>query len=252
MAQAKRSKVLLADIAKIYESSDVIQLSAALSQGVDRLRFPSAAYVYNPLSYARLPHEDYLNKYSGLGAKTIFLGMNPGPFGMAQIGVPFGEIEAARTYLGISGKVGSPKKVHPKRRIEGFACKQSEVSGRRFWDWAKSHRPVAKDFFKEFFVVNYCPLVFMESAGKNLVPEKLPPSERSPLFDLCDAALERTTELLNIEKIIGIGKFAGERAKYVCPDLALGHILHPSPACPAANRGWAEAAEITLKEMGVI
>jgi single-strand selective monofunctional uracil DNA glycosylase len=31
----------------------------------------------------------------------------------------------------------------------------------------------------------------------------------------------------------------------------LGKVLHPSPASPAANRGWAEAATRQLIEQGV-
>jgi len=41
--------------------------------------------------------------------------MNPGPWGMAQTGVPFGEINAVKDWLGINAEVDKPQKQHPKR-----------------------------------------------------------------------------------------------------------------------------------------
>ncbi|MEC7542637.1 MAG: single-stranded DNA-binding protein, partial [Verrucomicrobiota bacterium] len=34
-------------------------------------------------------------------------------------------------------------------------------------------------------------------------------------------------------------------------DIRIGRILHPSPASPAANRGWAEAATKQMLEQGI-
>ena len=34
-------------------------------------------------------------------------------------------------------------------------------------------------------------------------------------------------------------------------DIRIGRVLHPSPASPAANRGWAAAAEKQLLALGV-
>ena len=36
-----------------------------------------------------------------MAKRVVFLGMNPGPFGMAQVGVPFGEVAAVRDWLRI-------------------------------------------------------------------------------------------------------------------------------------------------------
>lgn len=44
-------------------------------------------YVYNPLEYAWDTHRLYAEKYCHSGQSVLFLGMNPGPFGMAQTGV---------------------------------------------------------------------------------------------------------------------------------------------------------------------
>lgn len=211
------------------------------------------SYVYNPLAYAWAAHDLYLQKF-GEGKKgVVFLGMNPGPFGMAQTGVPFGEIEAVRDWLGIYAPVGHPAREHPKRLVQGFACPRSEVSGRRLWGLFKERFGPAKNFFAEHFVANYCPLVFCEDSGRNFTPDKLPAAEQSRLFAACDQHLRRLLEILEPEWLIGVGGFAAGRAKVASENMQLktGQILHPSPASPAANRGWGPAATRQLMALGI-
>ncbi|MCB9617497.1 MAG: single-stranded DNA-binding protein [Sandaracinus sp.] len=233
----------------------LVAIDRALSDAVDALRFAEpVTHVYNPLAYARRPHELYLRRYGSGPKEALFLGMNPGPFGMAQTGIPFGEIEHARDWLGVEAPVDKPAVEHPKRPIEGFACKRSEVSGRRLWSWAKTRFETPERFFERFFVVNYCPLVFMEGAtGKNRVPEKLPPDERDPLFAACDAALRDVVRHLKPKMVIGVGTWAESRARWALDgfDVKFGTVLHPSPASPAANRGWEPQAEAQLKALGI-
>jgi single-strand selective monofunctional uracil DNA glycosylase len=213
------------------------------------------ACVYNPLEYAWRAHEAYLSRYGSGKKRVLFLGMNPGPFGMAQTGVPFGEIEAVRDWLGICEDVEKPLKEHPKRPIEGFACKRSEVSGRRLWGLFTERFGKADSFFKEHFVMNYCPLVWMSATGANLTPDKLPASEMQPVEQACLKHLAEVIELLDPSYLIGVGGFAEDRlsrAAVACESKAMvGRVLHPSPASPAANRGWAEAATRQLTELGV-
>jgi single-strand selective monofunctional uracil DNA glycosylase len=210
--------------------------------------------VYNPLEYAREPYESYLERYGRSRREVILLGMNPGPFGMAQTGVPFGDVAMVRDWLGLDGAVGRPLQEHPKRPIRGFDCQRSEVSGTRVWSWARDTFGTPARFFERFFVANYCPLVFMESSGRNVTPDKLPASERAPLFAACDEALRHWVDKLRPTWVIGIGGFAEKRAREALAgrDLRFGRILHPSPASPLANRGWAEAATAELREMGVV
>ena len=231
-----------------------ISISRRLAQDVSGLGFAEpTACIYNPLSYARRPHEAYLRRYARQGVGTILLGMNPGPWGMAQTGVPFGEVNLVRDFLGITAAVDQPPTVHPKRPIEGFSCPRSEVSGRRLWGWARDRFGSAERFSKSFFVVNYCPLVFMEESARNRTPDKLPAAEREPLFAACDRALQRLVAWCEPQHVIGVGAFAMKRAEAALADtaVAIGTILHPSPASPAANRGWVEQAERQLEGMGV-
>jgi len=233
---------------------DLIQISRTLANEVDLFEFsPPVTHVYNPLSYAWAAHEEYLKRY-GVGTKEVlFLGMNPGPWGMAQTGVPFGEVAAVRNWLGIAAEVGRPDPEHPKRPVLGLACARSEVSGARLWGWARDLFGTPEEFFSRFFIANYCPLAFMESTGRNRTPDKLPTAEREPLLEACDRALQRTVECLQPDWVVGIGTFAEKRARTALADsqVRIGRILHPSPASPAANRGWAEQATRELRELGI-
>ena len=231
-----------------------IAISRWLARNVKGLRFdPPTACVYNPLVYARRSHEAYLERYATQGVETLLVGMNPGPWGMAQTGVPFGEIGSVREFLGIDEPVGRPPVMHPKRPIEGFACRRSEVSGRRLWDWARGRYRTATRFSRAFLVTNYCPLVFMEHSGRNRTPDKLPMAEREQLFNLCDEALRRLVAWCAPRRVVGIGAFAADRAAVALGEVGvpIGTILHPSPASPAANRGWADQAERQLRSLGV-
>lgn len=218
------------------------------------LRFgPPVAHVYNPLEYARPCWDQYVERFGQGTREVVLVGMNPGPFGMAQTGVPFGEVGMVRDWLRICGEVGRPKKEHPKRPITGFDCTRSEVSGARVWGWARERFGTPERFFDRFFIANYCPLVFMEESGANRTPDKLPAVEREPLFAACDRALRSLVEEMQPRLVIGIGQFAEKRAMTVLEgmDLRIGRILHPSPASPLANRGWAEAVDRELAELGV-
>jgi single-strand selective monofunctional uracil DNA glycosylase len=231
----------------------LIEAARELSAAVDGLAFaPPVSHVYNPLNYAWLPHVDYLRRFGATRKKVVFFGMNPGPFGMVQCGVPFGEIEAVRDWMGIEAPVDKPALENPKRLIEGFACLRSEVSGRRLWGLFSQRFGTAENFFTDHFVANYCPLAFFDH-GRNITPDKLPALETEPLYTACDTHLKSLVAALQPEWVIGIGGFAEARAVAALAgvDVKIGRILHPSPASPAANRGWAEAATRQLLALGV-
>lgn len=231
-----------------------LRAAGRLADRVDALRFAEpTTHIYNPLRYAWAGYRSYLEQHAGTPKKVIFLGMNPGPYGMAQTGVPFGEISLVRDWVGVEAAIGRPKNEHSKRRIEGFVCQRSEVSGRRLWGLFAEKYPVAEDFFVDHFVANYCPLVFMEVSGRNRTPDKLPVAETEALYEACDQHLRELVEALQPRWLIGVGAFAEERAKQALAGLSTqtGRILHPSPASPAANRGWAVQATQQLEALGI-
>jgi single-strand selective monofunctional uracil DNA glycosylase len=235
-------------------SRTVLEAAKTLSDAVDALDFaPPTTHIYNPLTYAWAGHRSYVQQHANSEKKVVFLGMNPGPFGMAQCGVPFGEIDLVRDWVGVYELIMKPENEHPKRLIDGFACVRSEVSGRRLWGLFRERYPHAPDFFADHFVANYCPLVFMEDSGRNRTPDKLPAAEVEPLYAVCDAHLRSLVASLKPDWVIGVGAFAESRAKIALQgcQVKIGKILHPSPASPAANRGWGEQASKQLEALGV-
>ena len=233
---------------------ELVRIAASLAEEMEHLTFsPPVAHVYNPLIYARKPHALYLTRYGEAPKEAVFVGMNPGPWGMAQTGVPFGEIGIVREWLGIEAEVGKPPHEHPKKRVEGFSCRRSEVSGRRLWGLFRARFGAAESFFTRFFVLNYCPLLFLDAAGRNITPDRLGQGEREPLLTACDLSLRRAVTCLGAARVIGVGNFAAQRAASALNGLAIpvGRILHPSPANPAANRNWEETVLRQLREEGV-
>ena len=235
-------------------SEQLIARAQKLSKAVDRLKFgPPVAHVYNPLNYAWKAHEEYLRRFGNSTKRVVFFGMNPGPFGMVQTGIPFGEIAAVRDWMKITAPIDKPKKEHPKRPVFGYECERSEVSGQRLWKLFADRFGSPEKFFAEHFVINYCPLAFLEESGCNRTPDKLPAAETAPLIKTCDEHLMSAVEILQPEWLIGIGGFAADKAERAAEKykIKVGQILHPSPASPAANRGWSEAATAQLKKLGV-
>lgn len=225
-----------------------------VADAVDALNFSEpTTHIYNPLRYAWASHDLYLRRYATGAKKVVFLGMNPGPYGMAQTGVPFGEVEHVRDWIGVKVGIEKPAIEHPKRPIDGFECTRSEVSGRRLWGCFKERFGEASAFFADHFVTNYCPLVFMEDGGKNRTPDKLSTAEVEPLYDACDQHLRDIAGALEPDWLIGVGAFAESRARIALADfnIQIGRILHPSPASPAANRGWASQAVQQMQTLGI-
>lgn len=228
-------------------------IASALGQAAARCQFAAPVHhVYNPLDYAFEAHRQYLERYCRREAETLLVGMNPGPFGMVQTGVPFGEVSSVRDWLGITDGVNPPRSQHAKRPVAGFSCARNEVSGQRLWGWARERFGSPDAFFRRFFVWNYCPLAFLEASGRNRTPDKLPQRERAPLYQACDRGLADIVDFLQPDLVLGIGRYAEARARAVLGDtVRIGHILHPSPASPAANRGWASQVEGQLSDLGI-
>ena len=235
-------------------SDALLTIARELSQELAALSFaPPVTHVYDPLTYAWEPHERFVRRFGEARGRTLLVGMNPGPFGMAQTGVPFGEVKAVRDWMGISGAVGRPDPEHPKRQVLGFDHPRAEVSGTRLWGWAEERYKTADAFFARFYVLNWCPLCFLEESGKNRTPDKLAVAERDALYAVCDRSLRRQVEALEPAFVVGVGAFAQTRAQAALEglDVRIGRVLHPSPANPAANAGWAKLAEAELVAQGI-
>jgi single-strand selective monofunctional uracil DNA glycosylase len=235
-----------------------VKAAEELRDACEALSFSAdVPYVYNPLEYAWDPHSKFATRFGkGISRRGIFVGMNPGPWGMGQTGVPFGDITKVRDWMGITGKVEAPPRMHPKRPVQGFTTKRREPSGTRLYGWAEEKYGTADAFFAEFFVLNYCPLLFFTESGANLTPPQLKKSETSLLYAACDRHVAQVVDALKPEFLIGVGGFAEARISEVVEreglDVKVGSVLHPSPANPKANQGWARQAEAQLQKLGVL
>jgi len=224
-------------------------LSAALA-GVGPVG--PVAYVYNPLVYADALVKAYLERFGAGTKEVLFLGMNPGPFGMGQTGVPFGEVSMVRDWMKLEGKVLRPAQEHPKRPVLGLACTRSEVSGARLWGAIRARHPNPETFFARALVINYCPLLFLGETGANVTPDKLPKHVRASIEAACDEHLRRIVAVTKARWVIGVGAYAHQKAQQACGDAVQhGSILHPSPASPAANKGWPLLAQQALDAAGL-
>lgn len=228
-------------------ASRILDAELKMSTELDLMRFSSpVTHVYNPLEYAWKAHEWFVNSFGDSQRKVLLVGMNPGPWGMAQTGVPFGQVETVKNWLKMPAdmEIRKPAKENPKRPVLGLATTRSEVSGTRLWqEWAEATYGTPEKFFETFFVHNYCPLMMMEKSGRNKTPDKLPIEKRKIILQICDAALLEVIEAMQPSYCLGIGGFAAKRCKSVLEQagkedqVQSGQLLHPSPASPAANGG---------------
>jgi single-strand selective monofunctional uracil DNA glycosylase len=235
-------------------SARLVDAAQALAQAIARLEFaPPVGWVYHPLLYAWEPHRLYLERYGNGRKRVLFLGMNPGPWGMAQTGVPFGAVAMVRDFLHIQAAVGQPERPHPRCPVQGLDCRRNEVSGQRLWSLFGTRFETAERFFADHFVTNYCPVMMLDESGKNLTPDKLRGPVSLALEAACDQHLRAVVQALGITTVVGVGAYAEKVAQRALAgsDLRFGRMPHPSPANPAANRDWAGAARQALTDQGI-
>lgn len=235
-------------------TKNLLDISRELADAVDTISFNAPiTHVYNSVMYTWEAHANYLDMYgTQTPREALLIGMNPGPWGMAQTGVPFGHVPLIRDWLGVSGTIEKPPIEHPKRPIEGFNCKRKEVSGARLWGWAKERFETPTQFFSRFFVTCYCPLSFMEESGRNRTPDKLPKAKKQELFPHCDKALRDTVLYLKPTYVFPVGAFVESRARHALKglDVTIQRVLHPSPASPQAQHNWSGKAEDAMEQAG--
>jgi len=227
----------------------MIEASSKLRDDVEKfadslVKEGSVDAVYNPLAYAWEPHRAYLELASGGGAKTLLLGMNPGPHGMGQMGIPFAATSVVRDLLKITDlEVGQPSTPHPKRPISGLGWPKEEVSGTRLWGLLENEYGSAESIFKSVFLLNHCPLMlFSGERATNITPDKITGPTTKALLERCDDHLREVVDIMQIERVIGVGRYSEKRALNALSgiDISITTCWHPSPASPLANRNKGE------------
>lgn len=231
----------------VSESASLARIARQLGRELDRLQWTTPSHVYNPLGYAWDGHGEYLRRFGDGTGRVLLVGMNPGPWGMAQTGVPFGSVHMVRDWFGIDPELGRKlPQQHAKYPILGMACHRDEGSGKRLWGWAQERFGTPERFFQRFFVWNYCPLLFI-GRDRNMIPSQLRAAEAAALGAPCDRALQRAIHVLQPAAVVGIGRYAEQQLRRLVGErMAVTYLPHPSPASPAANREWPAMADVAL------
>lgn len=235
-------------------AKQLLRLEANLATKLEELEYDDSVFVYNPLDYALEVHSNFVNRFANVSPKTVlFLGMNPGPWGMAQTGVPFGEVSFVKEWLKVSGPVDQPPRQHPKKPVKGLNSTRREISGQRFYTFFQQLCGSPERFFQNCLVYNHCPLMFVSESGKNLTPPDLKIETRNTLLKLCDETLVSVLDLFAVKHIIALGRYAESRAKKVIfhsgkRNIEVHFMVHPSPASAIANRGWSQLAQSALEK----
>lgn len=217
------------------EATGIIKLSAAMAEELGRAHFSFSGTVCDPLVYAWDNYEAFIRLSARAGQKVLFLGMNPGPYGMMQTGVPFGDVMMVRDYLGISGDIDMPAAQPENKPIVGMKTTKREASGMKFWGMAASYGD-PESFFSAAAVLTYCPLVFIDGK-RNVTPSELPRSDRRTIDSICQGYLERMMDILRPRKAIALGHYAEERLRKAGIDDPV-YFPHPSPRNPSSSAFW--------------
>lgn len=273
---------------------DLLQKTRDLAAVLDTFRHPAGvSHVYNPLSYMATAHEAWLSRYVQYGecdevavtpSPYLILGMNPGPWGMVQTGVPFGDVPNAGKLIGVRDgstpftaqipcgvslpAIFKPQldgiQLHPKRPVQGFACTRVEASGDRLWGGLATVWGLLDAVLDDCFAMNYCPLAYFSGeAGENVTPEafiKAGPyrdeAYAQELDDVCGAYLRTVMRAMDTKVVLAIGRYAERKAKIaasmVANKPAVVYLTHPSPLATRNAEQWAEMARTTMQAAGVL
>ncbi|XP_054745917.1 single-strand selective monofunctional uracil DNA glycosylase [Anastrepha obliqua] len=220
----------------------------------DIVRPVSITHVYNPVEYASGLHCAYLQKFLDGPKRVMFVGMNPGPNGMGQTGVPFGNILTVRNEMSLSGSVQQPPSVHVKRPVRGFECSIEEPSGVRIWSLFKKLAGGSLNTFgRQCFVHNFCPLIFYDNAGRNITPSELKGDYKEKIGKECLDVLDLELDLVKPEILVAVGLYMYgmvSRSRHA-KDLKIYKLPHPSPRS-LNNQNWPEKAEQLLLELDLV
>jgi len=211
--------------------------------------------VWNPALYALDIYQEYLTKFPPEPGAILALGLNPGPYGMAQTGIPFTDCRTASGALGmemtIPGKapddlISRLKKANGKWR---GTYERSSLGMYRFLILAWGD---IKTAYRNWFVGNPCPLLFLDPERWNVTPADPRLRRMKEVGELRQRAVIGFSEILNPRGIVCFGKdvakAVGEVAiRQVGPDRVVFYE-HPARAVPEK---WAAGLlqELTQRQL---
>uniref|UniRef100_A0A182VYR0 Uracil-DNA glycosylase-like domain-containing protein n=1 Tax=Anopheles minimus TaxID=112268 RepID=A0A182VYR0_9DIPT len=236
----------------------VYRIERELSAALRKVILPSeVAACYDPIEYASEIHCAYLQRFLDGPKHVLFIGMNPGPWGMCQTGVPFGYVPAVRDWMGLRGAVAKPTPELAARPVEGLACTREEQSGKRWWGLYEELCGTSDRFFHSCFVYNLCPLAFFHQSGRNITPSELKGKAKGEIQAISEQYLETALTLLKPKIVISVGRYTEDRIKTLTkrnkidPTIVTYCMPHPSPRS-LNNTNWPEKAKLWLTEHGIL
>lgn len=259
--------------AQTLQPSILAGATRQLADALDQIQPPEGIRVYNPLVYGRVAHERYLSLAASGPRPVLFVGMNPGPHGMVQTAVPFGDVVNARAIQALAGSVeGAPLIDRERlpalahlRPIEGYSFARKEVSGTRFWSEfapvfaaAGPTRDRLLSTLRSAFVLNICPLAFFgavdplkgpRSPAANITPDKLPKPYREQVLAPCREYFGVVLRSLRPWGLVCFGGWAEKLAATWVRDIdgqppRVEKVHHPSPRVLNTAAGWHPAAAL--------
>uniref|UniRef100_A0A182MSA2 Uracil-DNA glycosylase-like domain-containing protein n=1 Tax=Anopheles culicifacies TaxID=139723 RepID=A0A182MSA2_9DIPT len=247
---------VLPDVVPYWQQ--VYCIERELSAALRKVALPSeVAACYDPIEYASAIHCAYLQRFLDGPKAVLFIGMNPGPWGMCQTGVPFGYVPAVRDWMGLRGTVAKPTPELAARPVEGLACTREEQSGKRWWGLYQELCGTADCFFRSCFVYNLCPLAFFHQSGRNITPSELKGKAKGEIQSISEQYLETALKVLKPKIIISVGRYTEDRVKTLTKQNRIGPTIvtycmpHPSPRS-LNNTNWSQKAKLWLSEHGIL
>jgi single-strand selective monofunctional uracil DNA glycosylase len=81
-------------------------------------------------------------------------------------------------------------------------------------------------------------MLFKGERATNITPDKISGKNAKELIERCDQHLRELVDIMDIKKVIGVGKYAEKRANIALKstNVEITSCWHPSPASPLANR----------------
>lgn len=190
--------------------------------------------ILNPLVYAWHLHEEYMGKVPQ-GTKILFVGMNPSPSSLT--GIPFYEKDAMTNLFGAPLLTQLLNEMPAKYRGN-----ETSESGQRFWEFVFKKFGSYDKFFRYCFIINYCPLIFMNKDGGNVPLDGFNDASQSLLKNLMaisDSGLKDIIDHIKPTLIIGIGRYAFNRVRQAnTSNIKCYQIRHPSPATGMTSDQW--------------
>jgi len=257
-------------------ADQILAASDRLSERLAALPPVGDLVALDPTRYCRSAWAAYLQMAARLGC-VLVVGMNPGPHGMAQTGVPFTDpwivdeldLQAPRADVPPADipAVGSWR--HRSHRARGVLGSKREESAKRLWPLlreicapyaavgpsADKIAEATRRVCNEVLLVNALPICWLDPAGKNVsaeqVEKRAPAQVREGLRDLVNEWLQAVADILRPAAVIGVGRWARE----FVTDLDVDHfveipfrdgIKHPSPSA-GSEAAWRAEAEPILR-----